>query len=390
MNLIECFSPSLHGRAEKVALTFDDREFTFGDFNDASTITANALKDRYDIQKGDRIAMFLENCPELIIWYLACLKLGVIIVPMNVLYRDRELSHLMTDAEPRLLFTDQDRYEVIAPLLSGFDSLEKVITTDIATDIEGTVSWADLHSEPNNTAVDYSGIIGDDAAMMIYTSGTTGTSKGALLSHHNLVSNIISLVHCWQWTEQDKFVLSLPLFHLHGLGNGLHGWMTSGCHVTLFRRFKAEVILDCIRNTEATLFFGVPTMYERFLEAIENGEEKPTSLRLLVSGSAPLSPETFVQIEKVFGYKILERYGMSETAMITSNLYDGPNSRVQGTVGKPLPGVSLRIANADNTVVESGEVGEVQIQGPNVLKCYWRQPEKTKEAYTEDGWFKTG
>ncbi|PCJ56540.1 MAG: hypothetical protein COA79_18445 [Planctomycetota bacterium] len=387
MNLLDCFSPSLFGKADKTGLTFNGQSYTFGEINVASTITANALKDKFDIKKGDRISMYLENCPELIIFYLACLKLGVIVVPMNVLYKDRELSHLIADAEPKLIFVDQERFEVLKPLLGNFGSIEKVLCT---TDIDDTLGWEELNKDQNTTEVDYSMVSGDDAALMIYTSGTTGTSKGALLTHHNLVSNIISLVHCWQWSADDKFILTLPLFHMHGLGNGVHGWLTSGCHTTLFKRFKADVILASIRDNNATLFFGVPTMYERFLEAFENGVEKPTSIRLLVSGSAPLSPETFAKIESVFGHRILERYGMSETAMITSNLYEGPNSRVQGTVGKALPGVSLRIAHPNNEVVGDDEIGEIQIIGPNVLKCYWRQEEKTRDAYTEDGFFKTG
>jgi len=387
MNLIDCFSHSLHGRADKPALTSDEGSYTFGELDQQSSVVAHALRDQFGVEKGDRVAMYLENCPQLIIFYLACLKLGVIVVPVNVLYRDRELSHVITDAEPRILLVDAERYDVIKPLLLASTSVEAVVATSA---IDETTSWDALNGKPGNTTLDSSGLRGDDPALMIYTSGTTGTSKGALLTHNNLVSNIVSLVHCWQWTSEDVFVLALPLFHLHGLGNGLHGWLTSGCHTILFKRFKAERVLAAIRDRRATLFFGVPTMYERFLEALEGGAEKPTTLRLLVSGSAPLSPETLERVEALVGQRILERYGMSETAMITSNLYEGPNARVQGTVGKPLPGVSLRIANAEGVCVDQGEIGEIQIKGPNVLSRYWRQEEKTREAFTEDGFFKTG
>lgn len=390
MNLIECFAPSLLGRSEKTALLFADRSYTFGDLDRASNQVAHTLIQKFGLQKGDRISMFLGNCPELIIYYLAGLKAGCIIVPMNVLYRDSELNHLISDSEPRLILSDRECYKVLKPLLPNFSPMMDIALVD-KTEKEDTLSWDDLFSSNNQEALNLSHITGESPALMIYTSGTTGTSKGALLSHHNLVSNIVSLLHCWQWTENDQFILTLPLFHLHGLGNGVHGWLASGCQTRLFERFKAEPILDAINKDKATLFFGVPTMYERFLEAIANKTANiPKSVRLFVSGSAPLSPETFEKFQSVFGTKILERYGMSETAMITSNLYCGPGSRVQGTVGKPLPGICLRIADDKGTLVKDGEIGEIQIKGPNVLKEYWRQPEKTADAYTHDHWFKTG
>jgi malonyl-CoA/methylmalonyl-CoA synthetase len=390
MNLIECFAPSLIGRCEKTALLFADRTYSFGDLDRASNQVAHTLMNHFGLQKGDRISMFLGNCPELIIYYLAGLKSGCIIVPMNVLYKDSELNHLITDSEPKIILSDRERYEVLQPLLTDLSTKSKVVLID-KTHKEDTLSWDDLFTSNNQDTFNSSHITGDSPALMIYTSGTTGTSKGALLTHHNLVSNITSLLHCWQWTEQDRFILSLPLFHLHGLGNGVHGWLASGCQTRLFERFKAEPILDSISKEKATLFFGVPTMYERFLEAIETKTaEVPNTIRLFVSGSAALSPETFEKFETIFGSKILERYGMSETAMITSNLYTGPNSRAQGTVGRPLPGVSLRIADSNGLPVKEGDIGEIQIKGPNVLKEYWRQPEKTADAYTHDLWFKTG
>ncbi len=389
MNLIECFQPNLVGNREALALQFAGRRFTFGELHARSDALACALKSTYGIQKGDRLAMYLGNGLELILFYLAGLKLGAIMVPMNVLYRDRELTHLLDDAQPRLILTDAERFKVLAPLVPSFSFIENVVVTDERDpDGERIVAFADLEAKGGGEPFAMPNLGGDDPAMMIYTSGTTGRSKGALLTHGNLTSNIITLLHCWRWTGADRFLLALPLFHLHGLGNGLHGWLASGCMTFLLPRFKADAVLKMMNQKAITLFFGVPTMYERLLEAVEGGSPVPKSLRLFVSGSAPLSPDTFVRFKQAFGHEILERYGMSETAMITSNLYSGP--RVQGTVGKPLPGVSVRMVKEDGTPVEGDEVGEVQVKGPNVLKEYWRQPEKTAESFTADGWFKTG
>lgn len=389
MNLIECFAPSLHGRAAKTALYWQDRSYTFGDLDQASDRVASTLINRHHIQPGDRLSMYLGNCPELIVFYLAALKIGAIVVPMNVLYRNRELSHLIADAGSRLILSDRERWQVLQPLRANFPDLEQVVLADGESEA-ATLPWSNLDDGQAVQPVRVNRISGDTPALMIYTSGTTGTSKGALLTHHGLVSNIVALLHCWQWTAEDRFILTLPLFHMHGLGNGLHGWLASGCSTRLFERFKAESILDAIRADNATLFFGVPTMYERFLEAAEKGAAIPSSMRLYVSGSAPLSPDTFTRFNKIFGHKILERYGMSETAMIASNLYAGPGARVQGTVGRALPGVSVRIAALDGAAIPAGEIGEIQVRGPNLLKEYWRQPQKTREAYTTDGWFKTG
>lgn len=387
MNLIELFQPSLRGRADKPAIHFGGKTLTFGDLDQLSDSVACALRDRFGVHQGDRLAMYLGNCFELVIFYLAGLKLGAIIVPMNLLYRDRELTHLIGDAEPKVLLTDQERYEVFRPLRGDFPSLEFVFLTDGPNDHGQTLAFSELTAAPAPAPISVTSVTGDSPAMMIYTSGTTGRSKGALLSHDNLGSNIIALLHCWQWTENDRFVLTLPLFHMHGLGNGLHGALASGCTTFLLQRFKADTVVDLLNREKCTLLFGVPTMYERLLEAADQGAEIPKHMRLYVSGSAPLSPDTFTRFKSVYGHEILERYGMSETAMITSNLYAG--GRIQGTVGRPLPGVRLRIVGEDGQPVAHGEAGEIQVRGPNVLHEYWRQPEKTAESFQDD-WFKTG
>ncbi len=386
MNLIELFQSSFRGRAEKPAIDFGGKTLTFGELDGLSDVAAFALRDRFGVRQGDRLAMYLGNCHELVIWYLAGLKQGAIIVPMNLLYRDRELNHLIGDAEPKLLLTDRERLEVLRPLRDGFPCLEHVFLADDRGG-EGTVAFSELTATPAPARISVAPVTGDDPALMVYTSGTTGRSKGALLTHDNLGSNIVALLHCWQWTEDDRFLLTLPLFHVHGLCNGLHGALASGCTTFLLPRFKADIASDVLNRERCTLFFGVPTMYERLLEAADQGTEIPSHMRLYVSGSAPLSPDTFNRFKAVYGHQILERYGMSETAMITSNLYEG--GRIQGTVGRPLPGVRLRIVDENGLPVSDDDAGEIQIKGPNVLKEYWRQPEKTAESF-QNGWFKTG
>jgi malonyl-CoA/methylmalonyl-CoA synthetase len=386
MNLIDLFQPSFRDRSEKPAIHFGDKTLTFGQLDQQSDDIAFVLRERFGIGLGDRMAMFLGNCHELILYYLAGLKLGAIIVPMNLLYRDRELNHLICDAEPKLLLTDSDRYKVFRPLRDNFPSLDQIILTDVEGD-DHTVAFSELCMKHTPEPISVAEIMGHMPALMIYTSGTTGLSKGALLSHSNLTSNIISLLYCWQWTENDQFVLALPLFHAHGLCNGLHGALASGCTTFLLQQFKGDIVTDLLNREQCTLFFGVPTMYERLIEAAEKGAEIPQQMRLYVSGSAPLSPDTFSRFRALYGHDILERYGMSETVMITSNPYS--TARIQGTVGRPLPGVHLRIVDQDSQPVASGEAGEIQIQGPNVMLKYWRQPEKTAESF-QDGWFKTG
>jgi malonyl-CoA/methylmalonyl-CoA synthetase len=384
MNLIQIFQPILHGRAEKIAFHFPDQSVSFGQIDKLSDNVATALRDGYGVKKGDRTAMFIENCRELIVYYVACLKLGAIVVPFNVLYRDHELAYLLEDAAPKVLLTDAERLAVLRPLTSAPSFKTRVFVAGAA---QGDVlSFDTLLNKAAPAPVQVGEIYGEDPALIVYTSGTTGRSKGAVLTHNNLSSNIQSLMHAWQWNENDRFLLSLPMFHLHGLGNGLNGALSSGCTTIILPRFKADNVLKLLSSEKCSLFFGVPTMYERLLEAAAAGVPVPKSMRLFVSGSAALSPETFTRFKQVFGHEILERYGMSETAMITTNLYTGP--RKQGSVGTPLPGVEVRIVN-DGKPVKRGEVGEIQVRGSNVFKEYWGAPEKTAESL-QDGWFKTG
>lgn len=344
MNLRQLFDLSLVGRRERVALEWDGAEYTFGDVDERSNRMAHALAER-GIAQGDRVCVYLSNCIEIIDLFLACAKLGAIFVPINILYRDREMSHILGDAEPKLLVTERELPELLA---SG----------------SATTQLPDLD--------------GDAPAALVYTSGTTGTSKGAILTHNNFAANAINLLTCWQITEQDRFLLALPLFHVHALGNGLHCWLMSGCRMRLLERFDHQTAVAQFLDFKPTLFFGVPTIYVRLLETPEAAaREIGGRMRLFVSGSAPLPAQVHEDFRGLFGHTILERYGMSETLMNTSNPYIG--ERRAGTVGLPMPGVSVRI----------DENGEVWVKGPNVCSGYWRREDATRAAFA-DGWFKTG
>jgi malonyl-CoA/methylmalonyl-CoA synthetase len=275
--------------------------------------------------------------------YLACIMLGVIFVPINILYRDREIAHIVNDVEPKLTITETE--------------------------------LAELTSDRDDRPL--AGLDGDTPAAIIYTSGTTGASKGAVLTHNNFAANAVNLLTMWQITDRDRFLLALPLFHIHALGNGLHSWFASGCRMRLLERFDHRTAPDDFRDFHPTLFFGVPTIYVRLLDTPpEIAREIGERMRLFVSGSAPLPVHVFERFRDLFQHTILERYGMTETFMTLSNPLIG--ERRAGTVGFPLPGISVRVDD-----------GELLVRGPNVFAGYWRRPDATSAAFT-DGWFRTG
>ena len=366
MNLSNLFDSSLIGRRDKVALEFQGREFTFGEIESRSNRLAHALVAR-GMRTGDRLCVYLVNSVEMIDVYLACVKLGVIFVPINILYREREMAHILADAAPRALVTDADL----------------VVSAEI---------WrpADLSAEAAGLSDLRPGVVldGDAPAGIIYTSGTTGTAKGAVLTHNNFSANAVNLLACWEIRESDRFLLALPLFHVHGLGNGLHCWLASGCRMRLLERFEHQTAADVFVEFRPTLFFGVPTVYVRLLGfAKDVAHEIGGFMRLFVSGSAPLPAQVFEEFEALFGHRILERYGMSETIMNISNPYWG--ERRAGTIGFPLPGVSAKLMDPALEPVAQGETGEVYLKGPNIFAGYWGRPEATKDAFVE-GWFRTG
>ena len=357
MTITDLFDLSFLGRRQEAALEFQGRLFTFGELDARANRTANSLAAR-GLERGDRVAVQLPNCVELIDIYLACTRLGAIFVPVNLLYKEREVSHILRDAEPRWFITASNLGELLHAAESQPDLRPRVV------------------------------LDGDTPAGIIYTSGTTGASKGAILTHNNFLANALNLLACWQITAADRFLLGLPLFHVHGLGNGLHCWLISGCRMRLLPRFEHDKAPAEFLDFHPTLFFGVPTMYVRLL-ACDPGaaREIGARMRLFVCGSAPLPAQVLEDFRRLFGHTILERYGMTETLMNISNPYAG--ERRAGSVGLPLPGVSVQLLDNDGRPVACGEAGEVHLRGPNIFAGYWRREEATRQAFRE-GWFRTG
>jgi malonyl-CoA/methylmalonyl-CoA synthetase len=364
--LSELFDHSLTERRDTVALQFQDATYTFGDIDARSNRLAQVLMAR-GLKQGDRLCVYLANCVEMIDLYLACVKLGVIFVPINILYRDREITHILTDAEPTALVT-----------ASGIAT-----AVPLWNPAELTRESASFPNErPSATLRD------DTPAGIIYTSGTTGTSKGAVLTHNNFAANAITLLDSWQITSDDRFLLALPLFHVHALGNGLHCWLASGCRMRLLERFEHQKAAAEFLDFRPTLFFGVPAMYVRLLDIPpEEAREIGSRIRLFVSGSAPLPAQVFQEFRDRFGHAILERYGMSETLMNIGNPYSG--ERRPGSVGLPMPGVSVRLLDPEGNAVADGETGEIYLQGENTFAGYWRRDDATRASF-RDGYFRTG
>lgn len=346
---------------------------TFGEIGARASRMALALAER-GLRAGDGLAVQLPSRLEFLDLFLACLKLGVLFVPVNVLYREREMGHIVADAEPRAMVTTGELAGLVPAGTQVWD------VEELSREARGTAG----PSGPGSTAAPRD----DTPAAIVYTSGTTGRAKGAVLTHGNLAANARALLEAWRITARDRYLAVLPLFHVHGLGNGVCSWLASGCRMRLVERFehdKAEALFEEFRPT---LFFGVPTIYVRLLELPDAAARRiGSTMRLFVSGSAPLPAPVFESFRARFGHAILERYGMTETLMTISNPYEG--ERRAGTVGRPLPGVELRIVDADGRAVPEGETGELLVRGPSVFAGYWRQPQATAAAFV-GGWFRTG
>jgi malonyl-CoA/methylmalonyl-CoA synthetase len=371
VSLPELFAPTFGNRANQVALEWACQEYTFADLDRRANRMAAALTAR-GLTRGDRLALYLSNRLEYIDLFLAATRLGVIVVPINVLYRERELGHIIGDATPKAMVTAELKFgpTYAAPAEWQVDEL--------------AVEAARLPA----TAIDTSAVDDSTPAALIYTSGTTGPAKGAVITHGNLAANARNLVASWRITADDRFLLALPLFHAHGLGNGIHSWLLAGCRTRLLERFDRASAAETFLDFRPTLFFGVPTMYVRMLEIDDQvARQIGSRLRLCVSGSAPLPAQVLEDFDARFGQRILERYGMTETLMTLSNPYDG--ERRAGTVGKPLPGVEARILDEHGADVADGVTGELHVKSPTLFAEYWNLPDATKAAF-RDGWFATG
>ncbi len=365
----------------KLALKFEGEIYTYARLRERAARMAAALVG-WGLEAGERVALFLENCPDFVAAYLSVGLAGGVVVPVNTQYRRLELAHILGDAGVCLALTDPERQLELEGVRGELPALRSILTT--SPDLEAFLAQASINPTPRLPG-------GDDLAVIAYTSGTTGRSKGAMLRHRNLISNCRAVCTTWAWTEADRLLLTLPLFHTHGLMVGIHGTLVSGAGAELHRHFEVGPVYRSLLAEAApvTMFFGVPTMYTRLLAYAQTQADRPPPLRLYVAGSAPLSAATFAEFESVFGQKILERYGMTETIMNLTNPYAG--ERRPGTVGKPFPGQEARVVDVrTRQLLGSGQTGEIEVRGPHVFQGYWQQPAATAESFDVEGWFRTG
>ncbi|MBN1209823.1 MAG: AMP-binding protein, partial [Myxococcaceae bacterium] len=393
--LLQVFLEHARSTPERLALICGEERYTYGELARRVTAFAQALLRRRLLDMGERVALFLENSPEFVIAYLGVQYAHGVVVLVNTQYRQTELDHLLTDSGARACVTGAAGAAELAPLLPGLPALKWLIPVEpLSTPLPPSLTllpFDQLLAEPIDAQRPMSVPGHINLAVLGYTSGTTGRSKGAMLRQSNLLANIRAVTEAWRWTAEDRLLLALPLFHAHGLMVGLHGTLYTGASVDLRRRFVASEVLEALRADPAiTMFFGVPTMYGRLLEEARRTGLRPRPLRLMVSGSAPLSAQLFHEIEAELGQRILERYGMTETIMNTTNPYDG--ERRPGTVGMPFPGQEARVVDVrTRKPVPDGETGELEVRGPHVFAGYWGREEATRESFDPDGWwFRTG
>lgn len=332
-----------------------------------------------DLKPGDRVAVRVKKSPQALLVYLACLRAGVIYLPLNTDYTEAELQYFFTDASPSLIIADpSDQAYCESFVQQQFALFETLAANGSGSLIDNSATFPEQFDNVVCAA--------DDLAAIIYTSGTTGRPKGAMLTHGNLAANALMLHDAWGWQQQDILIHALPIFHVHGLFVACHGVLAAGASMIFMPAFSVTEVIKQLPN--ATLMMGVPTFYTRLLADKNFTKELCATMRLFISGSAPLLAITHQIFEQRTGHKILERYGMSETSMLISNPLNG--ERRAGTVGFPLPGVDVRLVDTDNSIVAVGEVGSIQVKGPNVFQGYWQLPEKTAQEFTDDGFFITG
>ncbi|HEY9079407.1 malonyl-CoA synthase [Magnetovibrio sp.] len=350
---------------------------TYADLNAMSAGYAGLLAS-LGVGKGERVAVQVDKSPQAVALYLGCLRIGAIYLPLNTAYTAAEVAYFVGDAEPALLVCRPQSEQALRDVVAG-PNAPHVRTLD--ENGQGSLNTDGV--QPIHDVVD---VTGDDLAAILYTSGTTGRSKGAMLSHDNLASNALALHKMWGWRDGDVLIHALPIFHVHGLFVAIHCALINGSKMWFLPKFDADQVIELM--PQSTVLMGVPTFYTRLVDHPGLTREAATNMRLFVAGSAPLLAETFGAFETKTGHRILERYGMTETGMITSNPLDG--ERLPATVGYPLPGVQVRIADEDGKILEAEEIGVLEVKGPNVFKGYWRMAEKTASEFRADGWFITG
>jgi malonyl-CoA/methylmalonyl-CoA synthetase len=360
----------------------DALAYSWRDLERATAMLANLLAS-LELPAGARVAVQTEKSVEALMLYLAVLRAGYVYLPLNTAYQSREIEYFIANAEPSVVVCSGKNFSWVSRLAFSAGTRHVFTLNDDRSGslLERAAHHSDSHAPAQKTA--------DDLAAILYTSGTTGRSKGAMLSHGNLLSNALTLKRTWGWAKGDVLIHALPIFHVHGLFVASHGALLNGSRMIWFGKFDPLAVVA--RLPEATVFMGVPTLYVRLLAEPSFTRDACRGMRLFISGSAPLLIETFNEFRERSGHTILERYGMSETLMLTSNPYDAKDGeRRGGTVGLPLPGVDLRVSDDQGQPCAAGEIGGIEVRGPNVFHGYWRMPEKTKEEFTPDGWFKTG
>ncbi len=369
--------------AALVIETSEGHKYTYTDLNDTvSRYAANLTQ--LDIKPGERLAVQTHKSPEAVFLYLACLKAGVIYVPLNIAYKAAEMAYFIDNADPAALVCSSEN-ESDLKLIAEKNGVKHIFTMDQT----GAGSWADSArqiAKQQTNHCDTQQVDVDDTAVILYTSGTTGRSKGAMLTHNNLKDNAQTLHKLWGWQAGDVLLHALPINHAHGLFVAIHCALLNGSKMYFLPGFDRDTVIKLL--PKSTVMMGVPTFYTRLLAREDFGPQVCQHMRLFISGSAPLLEATFNEFEQRTGQRILERYGMTEAGMITSNPVDG--ERIAGSVGFPLPGTEARVVGNDGQILPAGEKGTLQITGKNVFKGYWQMPEKTREEFTNDGFFITG
>ena len=359
--------------------TAQGRKISFAELDSSSAKIAALLIDR-GLQSGDRVTVQIDKSPEGVFLYLACLRAGLVYHPLNTAYQRSELEYFLSDAKPSALVCSRPYFDTMSSLAK-----QHGIAHLFTLEENGSGSLLD-QSRGYSENFDTVPRAADDMAALLYSSGTTGRPKGIMLSHGNLSANALSLVDAWGFSSSDVLLHALPIFHVHGLFVAINCALMSHCKMLYLPRFDVATVME--KLAQSTVMMGVPTFYTRLLARQNFGKEQCRNIRLFISGSAPLLEETFRDFEQRTGHVILERYGMSETGMNTSNPLNG--ERKAGTVGPPLPDIQIRIVDDNGTLLAQGEIGNLQVKGPNVFSGYWNMPEKTLEDFTEDGFFNTG
>ena len=388
-NLFVALREAFPAELDSVAIETADGEalaYTWRDLERGTAMLANLLES-LALPNGARVAVQTEKSVEALMLYLAVLRAGLVYLPLNTAYQSAEIEYFVGNAEPSVVVCTGRNFGWVSRIAFKAGTAHVFTLNDDRSGslLERAAVHSDLHTPVQRSD--------DDLAAIVYTSGTTGRSKGAMLSHGNLSSNARVLKAYWGWKSGDVLVHALPIFHVHGLFVALHGALLNGSKMIWFSKFDPKAVIA--RLPDATVFMGVPTLYVRLLGEKAFDRHACRHMRLFVSGSAPLLIETFNEFRERTGHTILERYGMSETVMLTSNPYrseDGQphGERRGGTVGLALPGIGVRAVDDAGQGCTAGETGHLQVRGPNVFAGYWRMPEKTREEFTIDGWFKTG